>query len=461
MWHSILHLLREMKGCIRHSIVLSRGISKRCRPLLEQLESRETPSGSPVLVAASYADKSIYALDPVSGKMLATLVAPNSSPLLQAPTGVARGPDGNLYISDFKTTSILKYNWSTNTLSTFISAADFQGVSGNPSKPCDLVFGPDGNLCVTNLVWGNFGGAIVRFKLTDTAGTLTYSGSSTIIDSGDQPYKLAFGTAPGDTQNLYYTTNYPSFAVVKIPNITSSIAPRFFYSLGANGRGDLPGGIAFGPDGNLYVGAMYQSTLVTTTGHIDQIGSNGISFSRLLPGPDSAGHNVYFGFPPQAIIFDGLGHVLVGNGNNDGPDVFTGQSVPPGDIFQFELNGTYDQTFVVSGAGTSPSFTPSSMVLFPSLQIPASPTVTHFAITTSASSITAGGTVDVTLTAEDSQNNPVPSYTGSVQLSSTDTNAVWNSAGLPASYTFTTADAGSHSFSVTLTTAGLTIDYGR
>lgn len=94
MWHSILHLLREMKGCIRHSIVLSRGISKRCRPLLEQLESRETPSGSPVLVAASYADKSIYALDPVSGKMLATLVAPILRRCSKLPRAWHGGPTG-------------------------------------------------------------------------------------------------------------------------------------------------------------------------------------------------------------------------------------------------------------------------------------------------------------------------------------------------------------------------------
>jgi N,N-dimethylformamidase beta subunit-like protein len=63
--------------------------------------------------------------------------------------------------------------------------------------------------------------------------------------------------------------------------------------------------------------------------------------------------------------------------------------------------------------------------------------------------VSAGQPFSVTVTAEDSNGRPVPSYTGTVHLSSTDPQAV-----LPADYTFTSTDAGAHGFPVTLKTVG-------
>ena len=64
-------------------------------------------------------------------------------------------------------------------------------------------------------------------------------------------------------------------------------------------------------------------------------------------------------------------------------------------------------------------------------------------------SATAGQSFTVTVTAANTQGNPVPGYQGTVSFSSSDSQAV-----LPANYTFTNADAGVHQFSVTLKTAG-------
>ena len=55
----------------------------------------------------------------------------------------------------------------------------------------------------------------------------------------------------------------------------------------------------------------------------------------------------------------------------------------------------------------------------------------------------------MTVTAYDAYGNVATGYTGTVALSSSDPQAV-----LPANYTFTTADAGSHGVAVTLDTAG-------
>jgi hypothetical protein len=62
---------------------------------------------------------------------------------------------------------------------------------------------------------------------------------------------------------------------------------------------------------------------------------------------------------------------------------------------------------------------------------------------------TAGTVVGVTVTAVDIYGNRAPGYTGTIHVSSSDAQA-----SLPADYTFTAADGGTHSFLVTLKTAG-------
>ncbi len=62
---------------------------------------------------------------------------------------------------------------------------------------------------------------------------------------------------------------------------------------------------------------------------------------------------------------------------------------------------------------------------------------------------TAGTPFTVTVTALDANGNPVPDYQGTVRFRSTDPQAH-----LPRRYTFTADDAGAHTFTVTLATAG-------
>ena len=61
----------------------------------------------------------------------------------------------------------------------------------------------------------------------------------------------------------------------------------------------------------------------------------------------------------------------------------------------------------------------------------------------------AGSAFNVTLTARDVYGNTITGYTGTVHFASSDARA-----GLPANYNFTSGDAGTHAFSVTLKTAG-------
>ena len=72
----------------------------------------------------------------------------------------------------------------------------------------------------------------------------------------------------------------------------------------------------------------------------------------------------------------------------------------------------------------------------------------HFGVSAPAGSM-AGSAFSVTLTARDPYGNTATGYTGTVHFASTD-----GQANLPGDYTFTAADAGVHTFSATLKTAG-------
>src|SRR5205823_6404724 len=65
------------------------------------------------------------------------------------------------------------------------------------------------------------------------------------------------------------------------------------------------------------------------------------------------------------------------------------------------------------------------------------------------SPVTAGRAGSFTVTARDAYGNTATGYTGTVHFTSTDAQAA-----LPANYAFTNTDAGVHSFSATLKTAG-------
>jgi len=75
--------------------------------------------------------------------------------------------------------------------------------------------------------------------------------------------------------------------------------------------------------------------------------------------------------------------------------------------------------------------------------------VAKFLVTGFAASVTAGSAGTITVTAENPFGQTVTSYIGSVHFTSSD-----GQAALPANYTFTAADNGVHTFSVTLKTVG-------
>ncbi len=98
---------------------------------------------------------------------------------------------------------------------------------------------------------------------------------------------------------------------------------------------------------------------------------------------------------------------------------------------------TATDTTTTAGSVTTPSIAVS----------PAA--ASKFVLSGLSTTATAGVGQTVTVTAEDAYGNVATGYTGSVSFASSDLAAI-----LPASYTFTTADAGRHTFGVTFETAG-------
>jgi hypothetical protein len=420
-----------------------RSTARRLRGELEQLESRVTPS---LMVATSFLDSAAYEFDAVTGALKATLVAPNSSALLSGPAGLTVGPDSNLYISSQFTNAILQYNLSTNTLSTFIPSSVLTPIAAANGDaqfaPAGLRFGPDGNLYVS-LNGGQSatsGGAVVRFNISTGAGGLSTTGTSSTVATGlIQPSGLAFGTAAGDTASLY-VSNSAANDVVKIANaLSASPTSSTFITAGSSGM-NFPSGLAWGPDGMLYVVDLGATSF---QGNVLQFKPDGSFVKVVTPTGQGQPGNLLAQFPSD-IVFDGQGHFLTGN---------LGSAFPPklaGSINQYNADGTFDQTLVASsqfantGPGTS-GISPSQLAL---LTQPAP----QFSITAPAST-PAGTPISVTVTALDASNATMTGYAGTVHFTKTDAGP---GSILPADYTFTAADKGVHVFTngVTLVTAG-------
>lgn len=80
---------------------------------------------------------------------------------------------------------------------------------------------------------------------------------------------------------------------------------------------------------------------------------------------------------------------------------------------------------------------------------PPAPTLSSFQVSAASTSVTAGTSLAVTVTAIGSNGSALTNYLGAIQFASSDLQA-----GLPANYTFVSGDNGTHTFYVTLKTAG-------
>jgi len=199
--------------------------------------------------------------DPAPGQGGAVFVAAGSGGL-QSPAFLSFGPDGNLYVVSSATNEVFRYNGQTGAfMDVFVKAAN----NGGLQQPIGLAFDARGNLYVGGAASNN----IVRFDPNGNPSVFVPARTGGLTD----PEGLAFGP----DGNLYVWSSAQS-DVLRYDGTTGAFLGTFAsaasgepggpeggympvtnvetFASSATGVPGYPSGLAFGPDGNLYVSSV-------------------------------------------------------------------------------------------------------------------------------------------------------------------------------------------------------------
>jgi len=356
---------------------------------------------------------------------------------VDAATGIAVDGAGNAYLEG--------YTYSTNFPTT---SGAFQTSGAGPGQgACAFVAKFDPALSgAASLVYSTYLGGTTTVSGVENNGSgyvpnepgivVSEIAGGIAVDSQGDAYVTSatsstnFPTTPGayqTTSNLHTWSGAPateSDVFVTKLNATGSALVYSTY-LGGGPNGSIPnssGGasIAVDANGDAYVTGWTTSTSFPTKNPV-QSTSNGAGYDSFVTELNPSGSGLLFStylgnsssndYDGYGIALDSSGNVYVG-----GAVASAGSGNIPSSGFASKVNLAPSPSFAVSG--------------FPS------PTTAGVAHTVTVTALNANGTVNT-------------GYTGTVSFSSSDPQAV-----LPANYTFTAADQGVYTFTVTLKTAG-------
>jgi len=179
------------------------------------------------LYVANIRSNEVSVFDGQTGTLKRVLV-PAASGVLKGPTGIAFGPDGNLYVASSQSNQIFRYNPDTGeSLGAFVEEDGL-------TMPFSLIFGPDGDLYVSS---GRDN--VVRHYNGRTGEFVSIAAADTALK---QPIGLAFGP-----DGMLYVVNSAHANIMRFDPRTGRGATFASDSM------RFPSDLTFGPDGALYV----------------------------------------------------------------------------------------------------------------------------------------------------------------------------------------------------------------
>lgn len=192
------------------------------------------PDGN--LYVADSTHLTVLRFNPVTGTLIGTFVSAGSG--LVQPGGMTFGPDGNLYVADFGS-GVRQFNGSTGAAMAAIAI----NPAGEPLEAEDVTFGPDGNLYVSDADSGN----ILKYK----GGTLASMGTFAFPPTPtNHPVGIRFGLN-GNLYAAWYSLTgiATSFIYIQILEYNGTTG------LQVSGFKVVPSGfyLAIGSDGFIYV----------------------------------------------------------------------------------------------------------------------------------------------------------------------------------------------------------------
>jgi hypothetical protein len=204
----------------------------------------DTGDGVGDLYVGSFDSSHVAVYNGQTGAYVRTLISAADG--LAQPWGVVFGPDGNLYVSGQSSNNVLRYDFTTNTVNTFLPA-------GSVRRPDALAFGPDGHLYVAQHT---------LTPSTEKVQILRFDGVT------GQPSGVFVDQPPGRVYDMEFRGGYLYAQVDATGMLQYDAATGAFDKVFVpDGSGGLRGGFgfAFGPDGDLYI-ANYGWP---TVGHYD------------------------------------------------------------------------------------------------------------------------------------------------------------------------------------------------